>query len=46
MVNNLKGGLKMINLTDIDYLGIERVLKRGTGEIIASHENAFWFATK
>ncbi len=31
----------MINLTDIDYLGIERVLKRGTGEIIASHENAF-----
>lgn len=30
----------MIDLTDIDYLGVERILKRGTGEIIESYENA------
>lgn len=30
----------MIDITDIDYLGVERVLKRGTGEILEGYENA------
>ena len=30
----------MINLQDIDYLGIDRVLERGTGEIIEQEGNA------
>lgn len=29
-----------MDITGIDYLGIDRVLKRGTGEIIESCENA------
>ena len=30
----------MIDLANINYLGIDRILKRGTGEIMASCENA------
>lgn len=30
----------MIDLTNIDYLGIDHILKRGTGEIVVNYENA------
>ena len=30
-----------MDITGIDYLGIDRVLKRGTGEIIENHANTW-----
>ena len=30
----------MMDVTGIKYLGLDRVLKRGTGEIIADSDNA------
>ena len=30
----------MVDVTGIKYLGLDRVLKRGTGEIIADSDNA------
>ena len=30
-----------MDITGIDYLGIDRVLKRGTGEITENHANAW-----
>lgn len=36
----------MINLIDINYLGIGHILKRKTGEIIESHQNALLVCDK
>ena len=33
-------GESSMDLTDIDYLGIDRVLKRGTGKVIERHDAA------
>lgn len=31
-------GESSMDLTDIDYLGIDRVFKRGTGKVIERHD--------